>query len=248
MVKKIDKQLKLNTFGMRMKENLFKKYSNEEIAHLIYDEFVSDNSLTDDNVRKKFESFEELFWSRHQIEELLQIPELENRQCEIFDIAWFKIIELEKELVLKRNKVLNTKSNEELAEMLYDKVKTQADISSINLHMYYRDIGIEDFLKLPQATHERLEKIGNMVWQKVKELKKQRKHERIEKERKESFKLIYDIIEWVYEKKMKKLSKINLKLYLSEKKIDLAPVNRQALYLEVNKELESRPNKILSRD
>lgn len=229
---------------MRMKDNLFKKYSNEEIAQLIYDEFVSDNSLTDDNVRKKFESFEELFWSRHQIEKLLQIPELENRQWEIFDIAWFKIIELEKELVLKRNKVLNTKSNEELTEMLYVKVKAQADLSSINLHMYYRDIGIEDFLRLPQATHERLEKIGNMVWQKVKELKKQRKHERMEKERKESFKLIDDIIEWVYEKNLKKLSKINLKLYLSEKKFDLAPVNRQALYLEVNKELESRQEKI----
>jgi len=156
---------------------------------------VSDNSLTDDNVRKRFESFEEFIWPRHQVEELLQIPELENRQWEIFDIVWFKIIELERELVLKRNKVLNTKSNEELAEILYVKVKTQADLSSINLHMYYRDIGIEDFLKLPQATHERLEKIGNMVWQKVKELKKQRKHERIEKERKESFKLIGDIIE-----------------------------------------------------
>lgn len=73
---------------------MFKKYSNEEIAQLIYDEFVSDNSLTDDNVKKKYESFEELFWSRHQAEELLQIPELENRQLEIFDIVWFKIIEL----------------------------------------------------------------------------------------------------------------------------------------------------------
>ena len=227
-----------------MKENLFKTYSDEEIAQLFYDEFVSDNSLTDDNVRKKFESFEELFWSRHQVKELLQIPELENRQWEIFDIAWFKIIELEKELVLKRNKILNTKSNEELAEMLYVKVKTQADLSSINLHMYYRDIGIEDFLRLPQATHERLGKIGNIVWQKVKELKKQRKHERIEKERKESFRLIGDIIEWIYNKNLKKLSKINLKLYLSEKKIDLATVNRQALYLEVNKELESKLEKI----
>ncbi len=29
---------------MRMKEKLFKTYSNEEIAQLIYDEFVSDNS------------------------------------------------------------------------------------------------------------------------------------------------------------------------------------------------------------
>ena len=227
-----------------MKNNLFKTYSNEEIAQLIYDEFVSDTTLTENNVRKKFESFDELFWSRHQVEELLQIPELQNRQWEIFDIVWFKIIELERELVLKRNKVLNTKSNEELAEMLYVKVKTQADLSSINLHMYYRDIGIEDFLKLPQATHERLEKIGNMVWQKVKELKKQRKHELIEKEREESFKLIDDIIEWVYEKNLKKLSKINLKLYLSEKKIDLGPVNRQALYLEVNKELEYRQEKI----
>ena len=66
----------------------------------------------------------------------------------------------------------------------------------------------------------------------------------MEKERKESFKLIDDIIEWVYEKNLKKLSKINLKLYLSEKKFDLAPVNRQALYLEVNKELESRQENI----
>lgn len=227
-----------------MKENLFKTYSNEEIAQLIYDEFVSDNSLTDDNVKKNFESFEDLFWSRHQVEESIQIPELENRQWEIFDIAWFKIIELEKELVLKRNKVLNTKSNEEIAEMLYVKIRTQTDLSSINLHTYYSDIGIEDFLKLPEATHERLEKIGNMVWQKVKELKKQRKHERIEKERNESFKLIDDIIKWVNEKNLKKLSKINLKLYLSEKNIDLAPVNRQALCLEVNKELESKQNKI----
>jgi len=227
-----------------MKENLFKTYSNEEIAQLIYDEFVSDNSLTDDNVKKKFESFEDLFWSRHQVEESLQIPELENRQWEIFDIAWFKIIELEKKLVLKRNKVLNTKSNEEIAEMLYAKVRTQTDLSSINLHTYYSDVGIEDFLKLPEATHERLEKIGNMVWQKVKELKKQRKHERIEKERNKSFKLIDDIIKWVNEKNLKKLSKINLKLYLSEKNIDLAPVNRQALCLEANKELESKQNKI----
>ena len=153
-------------------------------------------------------------------------------------------MELERELVLKRNKVLNTKSDEEIAEMLFAKVKTQADISSVNLHPYYGEIGIEDFFNLPQATQKRLEKIGNMVWQKVKELKKQRKHERIEKERKESFKLIDDIIEWVYEKNMKKLSKINLKLFLSEKKIDLAPINRQALYLEVNKELESRQEKI----
>ena len=37
---------------MRMKENLFKKYSNEEIAQLIYDEFVSDKTLTENNVRK----------------------------------------------------------------------------------------------------------------------------------------------------------------------------------------------------
>ena len=72
---------------------------------------------------------------------------------------------------MKRNKVLNTKSNEELAEMLYVKVKTQADLSSINLHMYYRDIGIEDFLKLKKATHERLEKIGKIVWKKYKQIK-----------------------------------------------------------------------------
>lgn len=63
------------------------------------------------------------------------------------------------------------------------------------------------------------------------------------KEREESFKLIDEIIDWVKEKGLKKLSKINLKLYLSEKKMDLAPVNRQALYLEVNKQIESKIDK-----
>ncbi len=94
---------------------------------------------------------------------------------EFSDIVWLKIIEFEKELVLRRNKVLNTKSNKELAEMLFAKIKNQTDLTSINLKKCYPDIGIEDFLKLPQPTHERLDKIGNMVWQKVKELKKQRK-------------------------------------------------------------------------
>ncbi len=37
------------------------------------------------------------------------------------------------------------------------------------------------------------------------------------------FEHIPEIIEWVKEKKLKKLSKINLKLFLSEKKMDLAP-------------------------
>lgn len=226
-----------------MRDNIFKTNSNEQIAQIIYDEFVKDKSLNDHNVRKKFESFEKKFWSRYQIEGDLLDPDLEHRQWEIFDIVWFKVLELEKELVLKRNKVLNTKSDEELVELLYDKVKDQADLSSINLSVYYSEIGIEDFLRLPSSTHHRLEKIGNLVWQKVKILKKQRRHEETEKERKHSFKFIDDIIEWVKEKGLKKLSKINLKLYLSEKKIDLAPVNRQALYLEVNKEIESKIEK-----
>ena len=78
----------------------------------------------------------------------------------------------------------------------------------------------------------------------MKELKKQRILERIEIEIKESFKSIGDIIEWVYKKSLKKLSKINLNLYLSEKKIDLVIINRQELYLEVNREPKSKQKKI----
>ena len=44
-----------------------------------------------------------------------------------------------------------------------------------------------------------------MVWQKVKILIKQRKHEEIERERNEIFKFIPEIIEWVKEKRLKKL-------------------------------------------
>lgn len=219
-----------------MTEDIFKTYSNAQIAQKIYDEFLKEKDLNDRNVRKRFETF----WSRHQIEKEVLDSRLEDRKEEVYEIVWFKIIELEKELVLKRNELLNSKSDEEIAELLFNKVKEQADLSSINLSIYYEEIGIEDFLKLPSSAHQRLNKIGNLVWQKVKVLKKQRKHEKIEKERIESFKLIDEIIEWVKEKGLKKLSKINLKLYLSEKKMDLAPVNRQALYLEVNKELESR--------
>ncbi len=82
-----------------------------------------------------------------------------------------------------------------------------------------------------------------MVWEKIKILNKQRKHEENEKERKESFKWIDEIIEWIKEKKLKKLSKISLKLFLSEKKEDLIPINRQALYIEVNNEIENRKRK-----
>ncbi len=87
-----------------MKDNIFKTFSNEQIAQIIYDEFVKDNSLNNHNLRNKIKSFEDVFWSRYQTEENFQDPDLEHRQWEIDDIGWFKIIELEKELVLKRNK------------------------------------------------------------------------------------------------------------------------------------------------
>lgn len=217
---------------------MFQTHSDEEIAQLIYDEFLKEKGLNDRNVRKRFDTF----WDQHQIEKEELDSRLEDRKEEVYEILWFKIIELEKELVLKRNKLLNTKSDEEIADLFFNKVKDQADLSFIKLSIYYEEIGIVDFLKLPSSAHQRLDKIGNMVWQKVKVLRNQRKHERIEKERKESFKLIDEIIDWVKEKGLKKLSKINLKLYLSEKKMDLAPVNSQALYLEVNRQLESKKN------
>ena len=153
-----------------MKDNIFKTLTNEQIAELIYDEFVKDDRLNDHNVRKKIKSFEERFWSRYQTEENLLDPELEHRQWEIFDIVWFKIIELEKELVLKRNKVLNSKSDEELVAILFNKVKNQADLSSINLNTYWSEIGVENIFDFPQATYYRCEKINNLVWQKAIEL------------------------------------------------------------------------------
>ncbi|KKL53403.1 hypothetical protein LCGC14_2275780 [marine sediment metagenome] len=48
-----------------MKDNIFKTLTNEQIAELIYDEFVKDDRLNDHNVRKKIKSFEEEFWSRY---------------------------------------------------------------------------------------------------------------------------------------------------------------------------------------
>jgi len=163
--------------------NIFNNYLNKEIAKIMYDDFIKDKTLTNENVRKKFKDFEEEFWSKHHIKVEMLTPELEERQLDIYDIVWFKIIELEKELVLKRNKLLNTKSDEEIAELFFNKVKEQADLSFFNLSIYYEEIGIEDIFKLPSSAHQRLHKIANIVWQKVKVLKNQRKHERIERER-----------------------------------------------------------------
>ena len=224
--------------------NIFNNNSNKEIAQIIYDEFVKDNSLSKNNVRKRIDIFEESFWSKHQIEEELLEPKLEDRKWEISDIVMEKILQLEMELELKENDLLTTKSDEEIAEMIFNKVKKQTDLSFVNLNLYWSEIGVENIFNFPQSTYYRWEKINNMVWQRTKMLKNQRKHEKIERERNDAFNYINEIIEWVKDKGLKKLSKINLKLYLSEKKMDLAPVNRQALYLEVNKEIESKKEKI----
>ncbi len=149
---------------------------------------------------------------------------------------------LRKEWKLKRNITLTTKTDEEIIEMIFDKIKTQINLSYLNLNIYWNEIGVSidgynSVYDFPQSTQYRIEQIDNLVWQKVKILKKQRKHEETEKERKEAFKMIDEIIEWIKEKKLKKLSKIDLQLFLSEKKIDLIPINRHALYLEVNKEI-----------
>lgn len=194
------------------------------------------------NVKRKIKKFEESFWSKHQIEEELLEDELVDRKWEISGMVWEKILQLEKELKLKENVILTTKTDEEIVEIIFNKVKKQAYLSFgyQDTQIYWSEIGVEEIFEFPQATYRRYELINNLVWQKVKVLMKQKKHEEIEKERKESFKMVDEIIEWVKEKRLKKLSKINLKLFLSEKKKDLAPINRQALYLEVNKEIESK--------
>ena len=224
--------------------NIFNNNSNKEIGQIIYDEFVKDNSLSKNNVRKKIDIFEESFWSKHQIEEELLEPKFLERKWEISDIVMEKILQLEKELELKENDLLTTRSDEEIAEMIFNKVKKQTDLSVVNLGLYWSEIGVEDIFSFPQSAYYRWEKINNMVWQRTKMLKNQRKHEKIERERNDAFNYINEIIEWIKDKGLKKLSKINLKLYLSEKKMDLAPVNRQALYLEVNKEIEFKKEKI----
>ncbi len=151
---------------------------------------------------------------------------------------------LRKEKNLKENITLTTKTDEEIIEMIFNKVKTRTILSHFRPHKYWNEIGvgIEEHTfesVFPPSTYYRIEEINDLVRQKIKILKKQRKHEETEKERKESFKRIDEIIEWIKEKKIKKFSKIDLEVFLSEKKMDLIPINHHALYLEVNKEIKS---------
>ncbi len=156
------------------------------------------------NVREKSKRFEESFWSKHQIEE-----KFDDRIYEISDLLWEKILKLEKELKLKENVILTTKTDEEIVEMLFNKVKKQADPSFgyPDTDIYWSEIGVdaEEIFEYPQSIYYRIEQINKMVWQKVKILIKQRKHEEIERERNEIFKFIPEIIEWVKEKRLKKL-------------------------------------------
>ncbi len=145
---------------------------------------------------------------------------------------------------LKKNITLTTKTDEEIIEMIFNKIKTRTSLSYFRPHIYWNEIGVdleEHMLEdvFPISTYYRIEEINDLIRQKIKILKKQRKHEETEKERKESFKMIDEIIEWIKEKKIKKFSKIDLKVFLSEKKMDLVPINHHALYLEVNKEIKS---------
>ena len=52
-----------------------------------------------------------------------------------------------------------------------------------NLGIYWSEIGVENIFDFPQSTYYRWEQINNLVWQEVKILKKQRKHEEIEKKK-----------------------------------------------------------------
>ncbi|MBN1215514.1 MAG: hypothetical protein JXA99_08715 [Candidatus Lokiarchaeota archaeon] len=122
--------------------------------------------------------------------------------------------------------------------MIFNNITQLDNLSSINFNIFWNENGVESIFEFPESTYYRIENINNMVWQKIKALKQQRRLEEDEKERSESFKYIEDIINWVRDKGFKNLSKINLKLYLSEKKMTLRAINLQALYLEVNKKLK----------
>ncbi len=60
---------------------------------------------------------------------MLQIPELENRQLEIFDIAWFKIIELEMKITFQE--ILEKRSILDGGEESPDERSPQSDIIDI---------------------------------------------------------------------------------------------------------------------
>ena len=104
------------------------------------------------NVREKSKRFEESFWSKHQIEE-----KFDDRIYEISDLLWEKILKLEKELKLKENVILTTKTDEEIVEMLFNKVKKQADPSFgyPDTDIYWSEIGVdaEEIFEYPQSIY-----------------------------------------------------------------------------------------------
>ncbi len=139
--------------------NIFNNNSNEEIALIIYNEFVKDKSLRENNIKRKIDSFEKEFWLKHQIEEELLEPELVDRIDEISCIIWEKTQKLKKELKLKENDLLTTKTDEEIAEMIFSTLKKQTDLSSFNTHIFWSENGVENVFEYPQSFYYRWEKI-----------------------------------------------------------------------------------------
>jgi len=74
----------------------------------------------------------------------------------------------------------------------------------------------------------------NKAWEIVKGLKKEQKSKLIEADRQELFKHIPEAKEWMKQKGLKKMSKQNLAVFLVEKELKPAAVNRQSFYLELN--------------
>ncbi len=60
---------------------------------------------------------------------------------------------------MKENDFLTTKSDEEIAEIIFNKVKKQTDLSVVNLNLYWSEIGVENIFSFPQSTYYRWEKI-----------------------------------------------------------------------------------------
>ena len=214
-------------------KNILKNKSNEEIAQVIFDEFVNEKVFRTNNIDRESSDYETKFWEKHEDEVHY------DRQIEIEEIFWKKFQKLKKELKLKENAFLNKTSDEEIAEMIFDTLKGLTDLSTIDVSLFWNENGVEDVFDYPQTFYYRWERINNMAFQKIKVLKQQRKHEKEEQERDEALNKVDDIIEWAKEKGLKRVSKMNLKLYLSEKKMTLVPVNREALYLAVNNKISS---------
>ncbi len=176
-----------------------------------------------------------LFWSNR-----IGVKEIYNLPSDIQE----KIQDVERlaEDITEDRKIpeeLKSQKPEKIAENMVKWAEKNFDITRyVYFRKYWGSKGLPESYYFSDRYRPKAEKCELLAEQKLEEIREKRKKEKKEKEKQQALAEIDNIIKWLKEKRLVKLSKANLKLYFSEIGMKVSPTNRQNVYIRVNEILK----------